>query len=718
MRSLDAGQDAALTLVAAPAGYGKSTAVRAWCASKNAPFAWVTLDAGDNDPVRLWRYVATAVERVRGGLGRTSLQRLAVSGGAVEAAIDELINGITAYGGEVVIVLDDLHVLHDEQCLGSLDYLLEHLVSTTRVVAITRSDPRLALPRLRARGALCELRADELAFTTGEANELLVARGGISLEQPEIDALRRRTEGWPAALYLALLWLRNLDDPSSAVREFGARHRFVADFLADEVLGALEADLRGFVSRASVLGRFTPPLCDAVLERVDSTAVLAELERSNLFVRRLERGHWYTIHSLLAEYATLQLASEDPDAIRNIHQRAATWLRDHGMPVEAVGHAAAAGDHAVVAELLVEHHLTLLRSGNAATLLKWVRTLPDDCVAERPELAAAGATAAATVGQHGLERRRLLHLADRARTEHPERWTPYAEAVAAMVRASMVDGGVESAVSAGRRAVALSASEDDVAVAALAGYAGALYLAGAIDEAWAVASLAVEHPDAERRPGTALARSTLALVATEREWLEAARGHAESAKSMVGRIGINRTWLGANAAAALGVLFTAEGQHGEAERELAGAEHFFRDEIASLHHAWVLVLLARVRSRRGRLEEAQATLRAAIDELAQLGDCGRVPSLIAEVEREVGAARARALEGAALEAPTGAELAVLQLLPSELTTRQIGSALFLSPNTVRSHARVLYRKLGVNSRSEAVARAEALGLLDGTQSSG
>lgn len=718
VRSLDAGHGGSLTLVTAVAGYGKSTAVRAWCASRNVPFAWLTLDEGDNDPVRLWRYLATAVDRVREGLGRTALQRLAVSGGAVEVGIDELMNGIETYGRELVIVLDDLQVIHDERCLESLDYLLEHLVSNVRVVAITRGDPRLALPRLRARGALSELRAEELAFTTEEAIELLVVRGGVLLERPEIEALRGRTEGWPAALYLALLWLRDVDDPAAAIREFGARHRFVADFLANEVLGGLETDLRGFVSRVSVLGRVTPPLVDAVLERGDSAAMLAELERSNLLVRRLERGNWYSIHSLLAEYAALQLAAEDPGTIPDLHRRAVRWLREHDMPVEAIEHAAAAGEHAVVAELLVERHLSMLRNGNTATLLTWVQTLPNDCVAVHPELAAAGATAAAALGRRGLERRRLLHLADRARVEHPERWTPYAEAVTAMVRASMVDGDVEGAVSAGRRAVALSAAEDEVAVAALAGYAGALYLAGAIDEAWAAASQAIEHPGAEQRPGTTLARSTLALIAVDRGWLDTARGQVEAAKATAGRLGVARTWIGANVTVALGVLLTAEGKLGDAERELSGAEQFFRDDVASLHHAWLLVLLARVRCRRGRLDAAEDMLRAAIEEIGQLGDCGRIPSLISEVEREVDEAAARALEGVVLETPTGAELAVLRLLSSDLTTRQIGTALFLSPNTVRTHARALYRKLGVNSRSDAVARAEALGLLDGTQSPG
>jgi LuxR family maltose regulon positive regulatory protein len=710
-RALDAGRDAVLTLVSAPAGYGKSTAVRAWCASRGAPFAWVTLDAGDNDPVRMWRYVATSVDRVREGLGRAALQRLARAGDAIEVAIDELMNGIAAYGSELVVVLDDLHLVTQRPCLELLEYALEHEPATAQVVAITRIDPQIALPRLRARGVLCEVRADELAFTRNEVRELLVDGAGIALGEEEIDELRDRTAGWPAALYLAGLWLRNVEDRPAAVRAFGARHRFVADFLASEVLGALDEERRDFVLRASVLGRFTPQLCDGVLERSDSAEVLAELERSNLFVRRLERGNWYRIHSLLAEYAILQLASANAEAARTIHRRAAIWLHRRGMAVEAAEHASAAGEHGLVAELLREYHLAFLRAGSARTLLRWARTLPDDVLTEHPDVAAAGATAAATVGGQGLERRRLLRLADRARTEHPEAWTPYAEAVSEMVRATTLDGGVAGAVASGRRAVELSEGEDEVLVAALAGYAMAQYFAGDLDEAWSAALRAVEHPDAERRPGAALARSSLALVAANHGWLDAARGHAESARSMVGRVGISRTWLGANVAAATGVLLMAEGRFADAERELSQAEHFFRDEVASLHHAWLLVLLAHARCGRGRLDEADATLRRATDELDQLRDGGRVSSLATEVSHELEEARGRAREGEVLETPTDAELAVLRLLASDLSTRQIGGELFLSPNTVRSHTRALYRKLGVSSRPHAVARATALGLL-------
>ena len=718
LQALDAGDGVPVTLVAAPAGYGKTTAVRTWCASRQVAIAWVTLDAGDNDPMRLWTYAATAVDRVREGLGRGALQRLRAGGSAIEPPVDELMNGIGAFGNGLVLVFDDLQSVTDEECLASIDYALEHLPAPARLIVISRADPGLRLARLRAQGRLAELRADELAFTTKEAHELLVERGGVDLGAEEVELLRERTEGWPAALSLASIWLRRSDDPRHDVRDFGGSHRFVADYLTHEVLKSLDRDARSFLLHASVLGRFTPELCDGVLGRTDSAAMLAGLERSNLFVARLEHGGWFRVHSLLAEFARAQLAATDAGAEQAIHERAATWLRSHGLPVEAAEHAAAAGDHGLVGQLLVEHHLSLIRGGGARTLLRWVRTLPDEKIVEYPELAVGAATAAAMTGRSALEQRRFLQLADRSRRERPNRFGPYVQAVDAMVRAASVDGDVGQAVADGRRAVELAQAEaDDVLVAALAGLARALYFEGELDESWAAALRAVEHPDAERRPpGHAFARSTLALVAVEKGRLVSARTHADAAKSIVGRAGSSRSWIGANASAALGAVLAGEGNLAEAERELAYAEHVFRDEVATAHHAWLLVVLARVRCRRGRLDEAEGALRLAREELGDLVDAGRVPSLAAAAELELEQARSRAADGDILERPSEAELAVLRLLASDLTVRQIAGDLFLSPNTVRSHTRAIYRKLHVRSRADAVARADALGLLGQAES--
>jgi LuxR family maltose regulon positive regulatory protein len=287
-----------------------------------------------------------------------------------------------------------------------------------------------------------------------------------------------------------------------------------------------------------------------------------------------------------------------------------------------------------------------------------------------------------------------------------------------MVRAFTFDEGVHASVEQGRRAVEIAEREaDDVLVASLAALAQAHYFAGDLAAASAAALRALAHPQAERRPtAQAIARSTLALADVDRGLLDAARAHAAKARALIGGIHSSRSWLGAVAYATSGCVHAADGKLVEAERELVYAERFLHDELSTVHHAWLLLLLARVRCRRGHLTEASEALRLAQLELDELEDCGMLLRLAAEVERELEGAGSRADQGEVLERPSEAELAVLRLLASELSARDIGARLFLSANTVRTHTRAIYRKLGVNSRADAVARATVLGLLDEAQS--
>ena len=350
---------------------------------------------------------------------------------------------------------------------------------------------------------------------------------------------------------------------------------------------------------------------------------------------------------------------------------------------------------------LLPTRVAACRTGATRTLLRWIDTLPDDQLATHPDLAVAAATAAMLVGHNTIERRRFLQLADRALATEPDGSHVYSEVAIRLVRALTADAGVGQAVRDGRRAVELAKrGADELLTAALAGYSRALYFAGELEQAWEAALRVLEHPHAQRRaPSHAIARSTLALVAVERGLLPSARAHAEKAKAVVVGIGTSRSWLGANAAAALGAVLAGEGKLADAEHELTYAEHFLRDEIATVYHAWVLVLLARVRARRGRLDEAEATMREARQALTELADAGRIPTLADEVAVELEAASADAESGELLEAPSEAELAVLRLLATELTIRQIGEQLFLSPNTIRTHIRALYRKLGAHGRA-------------------
>ena len=715
LTSLSAAEPSALTLVAAPAGYGKTTAVEAWCTLQRLPVVWVTLDPGDNDAVRLWTYAATGVDRVHQGIGRSTLHRLRAPAVQIEASVDELLNQIAASGSRLVLVLEDLHLVTDQEALASIHYALEHLPSTLRLIIVTRSDPPFRVPEMRARGSLAELRAADLAFTTREAWDFVVGREGLDLGENEVEELRERTEGWPAALALAALWLRGVDDLHQAVKEFGGEHHFVAEYLTDAVIDNLDAEERAFILRASVLGRFTAELCDASLGRSDSTKMLRRLERTNLFIARLGSGEWFRIHSLFAEFATFRLASQEPGAAGEIHGRAASWLQRRGLTGEAARHAAAAGDYEFLATLLGDSALRLVRQGASRTLIQWTRELPDSYLVSHPEVALGAANATAVLGRRTVEMRRLLQLADRAPAGSRAGGDVDAdtEAFAALARTGALDDDIGRQMAEAVRAVAFAEQgAGEYLVPALARLGRAQYLAGEIDDAWRSSLRAVEDPEAERRPmGHAGARATLSVIAAERGRITAARLHAERAQSIVAAIGNSRTWIGAGGSVALGVVLAAEGNLAEAERNLVLAEGLFEDEVATTHHTWALLLLARTRCRRGRLVEADTSLRIARAELAELTDGGRLPTLLAEIDLELASARRRAAGGELLEPPSDAELGVLRLLASDLSARQIGDQLFVSLNTVRSHTRALYRKLGVSSRAEAVARAAELGLL-------
>ena len=719
LEMLDDDAAGSFTVLNAAVGYGKTTLVRSWCVERPEAVIWLTLDSVDDDPVRLWTHLATAVERLGEGFGRRALMCLAVRGATVETAVDELMNGLVAYGRRVSIVLDDLHAVRSESSVGSIAYALERLPANVRLLASTRSDPAIGLGRLRARRVLTEVRAHELAFTVDETRELVV-REGIGLSNESVELLVDRTEGWPAGLYLAALWLRDLRDPDGGVRDFAGSARQVGEYLGDEVLTALAPEIRDFLVRTSVLPRFTPELCDAVLGREDSAAVLAELARSNMFLVALDaRGEWYRYHHLFGEFLQLELGREDA---RELRRRAAGWCRAHGLAEDAIEYAAAAGDAEMVAEVLIERHLEFIWGGRLGQFLGWVRWLPVELLVEHPVLPGAGAVAAALLSAPEVEVHRLLAVAERARRERPELWLPYLEAGVEVARSQIIEGGdVGAAVEHARRAVAAAQEGADVlSVSALGCLAQALFFAGELDEARRVAVQTVERPDAPGVPDAYV--GSLGLLAL----VDAEQGRTESAEAWA------RQAFGLRAAALpgglVGCLTRASGAcagmcgHGPPRRGRArGAA---RRASATRATADRRPRARAARTRPGAAGASAAGARRGRPRARKT--CDRGVSGSGSVAGDRGHDRADPRRGssehrntaASSKSPVRAELAVLRGLAAGLSRREIGAQLYISLNTVKSHTRELYRKLGATSQAEAVARAEELGLLETGQSPG
>ena len=395
---LDEGLTRGLILAAAPAGYGKTVLLADWARRGGHPVAWLSLDAGDNDPARFWHHAVAALDRARPGTGERVAPLLGPPAPAsFQGLVTALINDLA--GEEALLVLDDYHVISAPQVHESLAFLVEHRPAGVCVVLASRSDPPLPLARLRARGQLTEVRAAELRFTPAEAGELL-QHVASALPEASVAALAARTEGWAAGLQLAALSLRGQRDAAGFVAAFTGSHRYVLDYLAEEVLEQQDEQLRTFLLETSVLERLSGPLCDAVTGREGSQALLEAAERAGLFLIPLDelRG-WWRYHHLFADLLRARLQQEQPGRAAQLHRNAAAWYEQHGLADDAIGHAAAAGEMLWAARI-IEQHFDLVHRirGEAATIDRWLSVLPADVVRSRPRLLLAQAHMAADSG--------------------------------------------------------------------------------------------------------------------------------------------------------------------------------------------------------------------------------------------------------------------------------------------------------------------------------
>jgi LuxR family maltose regulon positive regulatory protein len=346
---LEQGAKRKLTLVSAPAGFGKTTLLADWAGSAAAdgqPAAWVSLDQGDNNPVLFWSYVISALGMVRSGVGQGALALLgSQQASPIEWVLAGLINEITAIQSDFALILDDYHVIDAQRVHSAVAFLLDHLPPNMHLVVATRSDPPLPLARLRGLGELAELRASELRFAPDEAAAFLNEVMGLGLSADEVATLETRTEGWISGLQLAALSMQGRDDASGFIEAFAGDHRYIVDYLVEEVLQRQPDNVKTFLLQTSILDRLSGPLCDAVTGRQSSKNVMDALERGNLFVVPLDdKRRWFRYHHLFADVLRAHAQEEHADAIPVLHQRASEWYERNGLHRDAVRHAFAAQD--------------------------------------------------------------------------------------------------------------------------------------------------------------------------------------------------------------------------------------------------------------------------------------------------------------------------------------------------------------------------------------
>ena len=411
---LNAGQRCKLSLVSAPAGFGKTTLVSLWLqADAAAGAAWLSLDEQDNHLQRFWTYVIAALQTAVPHLATTAQTSLqSDSQTAIEPVLVSLLNDIAAHSQRILLVLDDLHTIIQPEIYESLDFFLDHQPPNLHLVIVTREDPPLHLSRLRVRGQLCEIRAADLRFSVDETAVFLNDQLNLNCAKEAISTLNQHTEGWAAGLQLAALALQSSGakaSPSEFVAAFSGSDRFLADYLIDEVLLRQETAVQHFLQRTSILSQFNAELCDAILETNKwqvvggkSHDILDHLERANLFLVPLDNERrWYRYHHLFAEFLQQRLHEAEPAQIPRLHQAAAQWLADNDRPREALPYALAAADYSLAAELIESIAPQILEQEDAVIVQKWIEKLPENLLTQRPFLCLAYAWALTVTGTSG-----------------------------------------------------------------------------------------------------------------------------------------------------------------------------------------------------------------------------------------------------------------------------------------------------------------------------
>jgi LuxR family maltose regulon positive regulatory protein len=702
-----------VVLVAAPAGYGKTTLLAQWAARDERPAVWVTIDERDNDPLVLVRHVAVALGGAR-PVPPSLLEALGTPGASVWArALPRLVAAIEG-GPPFVMVLDCADRLHERDALDAVETLAGHIPEGSILGLSGRTAPALPIGRMRASGGLLEIEADALALSRREAT-LLLRGAGVVPSDDEVRYLVEQTEGWPAGLVLAARCMQRPNRRLEQPLELAGDDRYVADYVRAEHLAGLEPETLTFLRRSAVLARMSGPLCDAVLETSGSGRRLRAIDRSNLFVVPLDAsGKWYRYHHLFRDVLLRELEDTEAERIPALNERAADWFEAHGDMEAALDPAAAAGDVDRVARILGSIALPAVSSGRAGSVEQWLDDFPGRVDLDRyPGVATLGAWVHAVRG-NSEEAHQWLRAAEGGTpdAEMPDGCLS-ARPWMAVVRAAMCSHGADRMLADAESALTDLPTDSRWYPIALLLRGAALALLGEIDEA----DLALA--DAARAAGWAGATDVQIIAIGERAMLASACGDHGAAETLAeeGRELVYEDQLDTYPTSAAGLAAAARAglrrcRWDQARADLSVAERLTGELGEAL--PWFAV------QTRMELARAHLTLRDAEGAGAHLDEAmeilGRHPHL-GVLERQADALRdeiasTREVGDFTGSGLTAAELRLLPLLATHLSFREIGERLFVSRNTIKTQAISVYRKLGVSNRSAAIERAAEIGLVD------
>jgi LuxR family transcriptional regulator, maltose regulon positive regulatory protein len=709
------GDQCPIVSVVAPPGYGKTTLLSQWAERNGQSFAWVSLEEPDNDPKVLLAYVAEALDAVE-PIDERVFDALASPVSSVPGSVvPRLGAAFSSMTSPVALVLDDVHALHNRECRAALSVLADHVPDGSRLALAGRAEPPLRVARLRAEGKILEIGPEDLSLTPDEASSLL-RNADVALGEDEAAELHRRTEGWPAGLYLAALYLRQDGPLASAAVSFRGDDRLVSQYMESEFLARIPRRQRAFLTRTAVLERMSGPLCEAVLELPGSAVTLAELARSNMLLVPLDRREeWYRYHHLFRDMLLGELKRHEPELIPVLRRRAAGWCLANGLPEAALEYSIAAEDVDAAAGLAEKLAVPAHRQGRVTTIQRWFRWLEDRGGIEGHPMAAVLATLVSALTGRPVEAERWADAVDRWQYGDPGRPDdPSTEAWAALLRAFLCRRGAEQMRADADEAVRRFAAQSFVtpAPAVLQGIARVLCgdLDGgdaSLEDAGSVAEQVGAHED------HALALCERSLLAIARGDWDRAETFAGQAGAVLRRAGIEESYATPLVSAVQARVALDQGDLPAARQQLVNAQRLRHLLTYALPYFAVQarVELIRVHLALADLAGARTLLRE-VDELLR-----RRPGL-GNLAGEAQALRTRLAKEHGSSAPgasslTAAELRLLPLLPTHLPFSQIGEEFFLSRNTIKSQANSLYRKLGASTRGQAVTRARELGLLDG-----
>ncbi len=698
-----------IVLIVAPPGSGKTTLLGQWQREDDRPFGWITLDPGDNDPAVLLSYLSVAVRSLSGA--DTADAPPPESRQEDASVLPRLLDRFDELTRDPVLVLDDLHWISDPSCLELLERLIQRVSPRVTIALAARAVPPLPMAQLRVTTDFLEVSSADLAFTLTEADELLNHILGLGLGPAAIRSLWDRTEGWPAALYLAYLSMRDAPDPETFVAQFSGTSRHVVDYLTEVVLGGQEAEVRDFLLRTSVLERMSGPLCDHLLEATGSAERLVALERANLLIVPLDdHREWYRYHRLFVEQLRDELVRSEPGDLPVLHERAARWLADAGETGEAIRHSLAAGDVEQAAELVSRSYLGALEGGRLATIANWLDAFPRELISSDARLAVTEAWLLNFQGRYA-EADLAMETARRTGYGGPlPDGAASLDASAALLRASTPRDDVGEMLRAAHDAYELEARSASLwRVTTQVQLGWALLLAGELEAARTLLEqAALEAPRSDQWLNAFGARCLLAwLSLQERRDVEAERW-ALDATEVMEEHGFADSAAGDWGLATLGAVRADQGRFKEASELLSRGLERMRAQSPPLLLAAVLMTFARVQ----RAQDHRLEAKALLDESRAIIQSSRDPGVL----REELARTARRLASSDRHAPRAAslserELEVLRLLERGMSEREIARTLFLSFHTIHSHTRSIYRKLGAVSRPDAIERAREHGLV-------